>query len=317
MMGVFKKLIVAFLMVPTYIGLNYGMQNNYVNINAPKQVVTSEPAVYLGGEAISINMDASGVIITKDKGIVSAGDILYKINDQAVSNRSQLDSIKQTINVSDISITYLHNNEIITTTISSEDLKNIEGINKLVGNATITYINPSNFKYAAVGHSIIENVNITNNHIGTINHNYINSIIKSEGNTVGKFITTRKNEIGTINTINETGLYGTYTSKKLPTLINLGTPKVGKAYIVTTLDTNQKAYYEINITNIINRDAMQIEFKIKDQNLINKTNGILKGMSGSPIVQDGRLVGAVSHAVNGVNDAGYGLLIDKMLVNTN
>ena len=62
---------------------------------------------------------------------------------------------------------------------------------------------------------------------------------------------------------------------------------------------------------------MQIEYTITDQTLINKTNGIIKGMSGSPIIQDNKLVGAVSHAVNGSNNKGYGLLIEKMITNTN
>ena len=319
MMGVLKKLGFGVMLLPIFVGVSLLIQNNMVDVNATNTAVSevNEIEVILGGESININMDASGVIITNNKGNIAAGDILYKINDQEVSNRYELNMIKETVNVADITVTYLHNNELVTTNISDEDLKNIEGINNLVGNATITYINPETLKYAAVAHSVIENVNITNSKIGTINNNHINSIIKSEGNTVGKFIATKKNEIGTIETINETGMYGTYNGNKKDDLIKIGTPKKGTAYIVTTLDNNQKAYYKINIDKVFNeRNDMQIEFSINDQVLINKTNGILKGMSGSPIVQDGKLVGAVSHAVNGKANEGYGLIIDKMLINT-
>lgn len=318
MMGVYKKIAFVSLVLPIFIGLSTFITYN-VKPDDIVQVIDSEPRklVYLGGESININMDASGVIITNNNGEIKAGDILYKINDNSVNNRFELNNVKNNIAASDIIITYLHNNELLTKTISNDELKNIEGINNLTGNVTITYINPDNMKYAAVAHSVINNVSITNNVIGTINTNHINEIIKSTDDTVGHFKSSKGVKIGTIDTINETGMYGTY-DKQSGDLIEIGTAKKGKAYIVTTLDTNKKAYYEIEIKKVYqNQNDMQIDFIIKDQNLINKTNGILKGMSGSPIVQDNKLVGAVSHAVNGSNKTGYGLLIEKMLENTN
>lgn len=317
MMGVFKKIAFVSLVLPIFFGLSIFVTNNVKQDDIIQVIdVTPKQQVYLGGESININMDASGVIVTNTDGEIKAGDILYKINDNSVNNRFELNNIKDSIAAGDIIITYLHNNELLTKTISNDELKNIEGVNNLSGNVTITYINPENLKYAAVAHSIITNVTISNNNIGTINTNHINEIIKSTDDTVGHFIATKGTKIGTINAINETGMYGTY-DKHDGKLIEVGTAKKGKAYIVTTLDNNQKAYYEIEIRKVYNNQKdMQIDFVIKDQNLINKTNGILKGMSGSPIVQDNKLVGAVSHAVNGANDRGYGLLIDEMLKNT-
>ena len=317
MMGVLKKLALASLVLMTTFGfknvaVNYNNQTAYVNEETKKTLV------YLGGEAINIKMDAMGVIITKNNGIVNAGDILYKINDISINNRVELTNAKNSIEASDSTITYLHNNELLTSTITNDDLKTIEGINNLVGNATITYINPSNLRYAAVAHSIIENVAINNNNIGTINRNYINGIVKSTNLSVGHFIAAKGNPIGSIDTINETGMYGKYYKVTNKNLVEIGTAKKGSAYIVTTLDDNKKVYYQINITNVLeNQSSMQIEYIITDQTLINKTNGIIKGMSGSPIIQDNKLVGAVSHAVNGSNNRGYGLLIEKMVANTN
>ena len=316
MMGVFRKITIATLALMTVFGYkNYAFNNN----DQQTAYVETEPKnlVYLGGESINIKMDAMGVIITKNNGIVQEGDILYKINDISVNNRNELNNVKNSIETADTTITYLHNNEVLTNIITNDDLKTIEGINNLVGNATITYINPSNLRYAAVAHSIIENVSINNNNIGNINNNHINSIVKSTDESVGHFIASKGNPLGTIDTINDTGMYGKYYKVINKNLVEIGSAKVGKAYIVTTLDTNKKAYYEINITAVkTNQTKMQIEYTITDQNLINKTNGIIKGMSGSPIVQDNKLVGAVSHAVNSSNNRGYGLLIEKMITNT-
>ena len=318
MMGVFRKLAVATMVLMT----TFGFKTVAFNFNSnQKSYINQEPKknlVYLGGDAISIKMDAMGVIITKNNGVVNAGDILYKINDISVNNRNELNNVLNSIETSDTTITYLHNNELLTNTITSDDLKTIEGINNLVGNATITYINPSNLRYAAVAHSVIENVSIAKNNIGTINSNYINDIVKSTDMSVGHFIASRGNPIGSIDTINETGMYGKYYRITSKNLVEIGSAKKGNAYIVTTLDNNQKAYYGISITNVKeNQASMQIEYTITDQTLINKTNGIIKGMSGSPIIQDNKLVGAVSHAVNGSNNKGYGLLIEKMITNTN
>ena len=318
MMGVYKKLGFAAFILPIFVVLSLVIKGN-INTNNAVAVMDTTPKtkVVLGGESINISMNATGVIITNNKGEIKAGDILYKINDLEVTDRYELNNIKNNIAASDITVTYLHNNELVTKTISNDELKNIEGINNLTGNATITYINPENLKYAAVAHSVIENVTITDNNIGTINTNHINEIIKSTENTVGKFNATKGTKLGTIETINETGMYGTYNKINEEDLIEVGTAKKGKAYIVTTLDNNEKQYYEINIKKVYaNQDDMQIEFTITDKDLINKTNGILKGMSGSPIVQNGELVGAVSHAVNGSNNSGFGLLINEMLENT-
>ena len=91
--------------------------------------------------------------------------------------------------------------------------------------------------------------------------------------------------------------------------------KSGKAYILSTLDSGSAKKYEIEISNI-NKDATGnkcFTIKVTDPALLEKSGGIVQGMSGSPIIQDGKLVGAVTHVL--VNDptTGYGIFIENML----
>ena len=94
------------------------------------------------------------------------------------------------------------------------------------------------------------------------------------------------------------------------------TIKEGPAYILSTIDGTEVKQYEIEITKVHKRytsGSRGIELKVTDQELLNTCGGIVQGMSGSPIIQDGKLVGAVTHVL--VNDPtrGYGIFIENML----
>lgn len=316
MLGVLKKrLVVAIFFLPLFITLIFNITTRYND----RIVNNSENDlyVYLGGEAIKINMINNGYVVSNDNNIIKSGDIVYKINNVTIRNSNDLERVKSAIATSDIEIIYSHNNEIITSTISESELNNLQGFNNLVGNATITYINAENLKYAAVAHAVLDNVNINNSNFGTIYNSTVESINKSTNNIVGSFVSKQTDKTGTINGMNNTGMYGTYTNDLTnKELVKIGKAHKGTAYIVATLDDNVNHYYEIKITKVTKNDTMNIKYEIIDQTLLNKTNGIIKGMSGSPIVQDGELVGAVSHAINGDYNTAYGLTIDKMINNT-
>ena len=91
----------------------------------------------------------------------------------------------------------------------------------------------------------------------------------------------------------------------------------GDAYIICTLDSSGPKKYSVEIYNI-DREATGSKcftIKIKDKNLINLTGGIVQGMSGSPVIQDGKLVGAVTHVLINDPTTGYGIFIENMLSN--
>ena len=90
--------------------------------------------------------------------------------------------------------------------------------------------------------------------------------------------------------------------------------KLGKAYIRTTLTDNKIEEFEIEILEVNKTsETKNILFQITDNNLITKTGGIVRGMSGSPIIQDDKIIGAVTHTVVSDNTKGYGISIIKML----
>ena len=101
-----------------------------------------------------------------------------------------------------------------------------------------------------------------------------------------------------------------------PEPIPIGTAKEGKAYILCTLEGDTIEQFEIDIAKVNRRrisDVKNMVVKVTDPDLLEKTGGIVQGMSGSPIIQDGKLVGAVTHVL--VNDPtrGYGIFIENML----
>ena len=94
---------------------------------------------------------------------------------------------------------------------------------------------------------------------------------------------------------------------------------LGEAYFYTVIDGNTVEPFKIEITKLHSQkesDVKGIEFRIEDERLKQKTNGIVQGMSGSPIVQNGKLIGAVTHVITSDPMKGYGVYIDWMLENT-
>ena len=90
--------------------------------------------------------------------------------------------------------------------------------------------------------------------------------------------------------------------------------KIGKAYIRTTLTKSKIEEFEIEVISVDKQsETKNILFQITDQELIQKTGGIVRGMSGSPIIQDNKIIGAVTHTVISDNTKGYGISIIKML----
>jgi len=90
--------------------------------------------------------------------------------------------------------------------------------------------------------------------------------------------------------------------------------EIGKAEIITVLDGSKKENFEIEILSIDKKsDTKNFLIKVTDKGLINKTGGIVKGMSGSPIIQNGKIIGAITHTIVDKPQEGYGISIIKML----
>ena len=125
--------------------------------------------------------------------------------------------------------------------------------------------------------------------------------------------------MGTVSENTSSGIFGKYTTnipdKKLFAVAKEENVKTGKASILTVIDGNTIESFDINILRINNNgnSTKNILFEITDEKLLKDTGGIVQGMSGSPIIQDDYIIGAVTHVVVDDPSKGYGIFITKML----
>ena len=259
---------------------------------------------------------------------IKPGDYITKINGKIVNNIKELTAIiEKNVNNKEVEITYLRNNNEKTSILP---LVLDNGLYKtglyvkdnITGIGTLTYIDPNTLIYGALGHEIVEaNTNsIVEIKSGNIFRNSITSIDKSSNGIAGsknaKFYYNTK--YGTINKNTKYGIYGNYTSN-LPNkkLMDVGMPsdvKIGQAQIYTVLKDETIKDYDIEITAINeNSNIKNISFVLDDAELIDETGGIVQGMSGSPIIQNDKIVGAVTHVIVDNPLSGYGIFITTML----
>ena len=156
---------------------------------------------------------------------------------------------------------------------------------------------------------------------GTVCHATVDSITKggegSPGELKGTLDHTR---IGVLEANSLSGVYGKMdentpkSGKSVPIGLK-NEVKTGKASIFCTLDSGGKQEYEIEIEEIIgkDRDSKNFVLRITDPRLLERTGGIVQGMSGSPIIQNGKLIGAITHVLVGDPTRGYGIFIENML----
>ncbi len=302
----------------------------------PFNVWAYSDKVILGGQNVGITINMQGVLVVgfyKINGEYNSshllvGDYIIRVNDEQVTSIKDLVN-KINANASDnkVKITYLRNNKEYTTDLKLE--KNVDtyktGIyvkDSMLGNGTLTYIDPESKKYGALGHFIVDSS--TNEGIkisdGNIFKSVITSITKSTNGNPGSINTNfiKKETYGTIEKNTIAGIFGTYSSAidndNLIPIAKIDEVKTGNATIYTSLYHNEIKEYTINILRIEkNSKIKNIYFEITDEKLLNSAGGIVQGMSGSPIIQNGKLIGAVTHVSIDNVKTGYGISIINML----
>lgn len=192
------------------------------------------------------------------------------------------------------------------------------------GIGTITYYDEKNNCFAALGHGICDNDTsylLPLEH-ATVLSASISGISKSSAGKAGSLNGYFKDEeLGTLTKNTSIGIFGrpdeNYSFKqKQIEVAQTNEIKVGKASIYTTISQNNAEEYEIEITRICNKNKDSNEsfvIKITDERLIDECGGIVQGMSGSPIVQNGKLVGAVTHVFLNNPQEGFGVAIQNMM----
>lgn len=301
--------------------------------------------VILGGQSIGIELDYEGVMITgtyeisidnhpydpASDGFMS-GDLITKVNHQDVESIQELmNEIKDCVEKKqEIILTLQRQKQTFEKELKfqTKDHQFTTGLyvqDGLTGIGTMTYYNPQNHHFGALGHmmcdtSLSSDISVKN---GTIYHSYVKNIKPSQnGNPGEKIADIGSVEIGTLFDNNNYGIYGQYTnlSGKNQTISTASIDEVelGDAYFLTVLDGHTMSRCSIRITHLKKQsepDIKGITFEITDNEVLSLTNGIVQGMSGSPIIQNNKLIGCVTHVdMNNVHQ-GYGLYIDWMLKN--
>ena len=252
------------------------------------------------------------------------GDKIISINDIDINLSSDITDILKKSN-GNLKIEFLRDNikQVINLKIENENYKTgIYVKDSISGIGTLTYIDPNTKLFGALGHEIIESTtrSIFDISSGKIYESSVTDIEPSTNGSPGEknAKVNHDNVTGNINENTVKGIFGNYTSEfnnnKLYKVAQPNEIKKGEAKILTVLNGKEVKEYTINITKINKSGSTKnISFEITDEELLSKTNGIVQGMSGSPIIQGENIIGAVTHVVVDNPHNGYGIFITTML----
>lgn len=320
--------------------------NLFGNIPVKKMDVNVIPKskVVPVGKAIGMKLYTEGVLVVGMSEIngkkpyensgIQEGDAIIEINNEQIENTNDLIETVNKSNGKTVEVKYKRNEQTITTSI--EPAKVNENEYKLglwvrdaaAGVGTMTFYEPSSGMFAALGHGIadIDTSELINIESGELTTTNILSIVKGQKGTPGEIRGTIENSesLGSIYKNTSFGVYGKVQSKNKLDINNMEEMdvalrdeiKTGKAQILCELENGKTEKYDVEIKKLYlnnNENNKSMVIKITDEKLIEKTGGIIQGMSGAPIIQNGKFIGAVTHVL--VNDptVGYGVFADIMI----
>ena len=305
--------------------------------------------VYVSGDAVGIYMQTKGVLIidtgeirlengeTEDpaRNIVKPGDYIVAFDQDEI--RCKQDLMDDLAELSEKSVTIKVRRGEKTIPLTVDPVKDENGKYKLgiwvrddtQGIGTLTYVDQDG-RYGALGHGIsdVDTGELLNIADGDLYNAQILGIRKGErgnpGELSGLIRYEDKNILGNISENSKNGIFGTMKAEQIEALTLKKIPvgykqdmKTGPASILCCTDGEVKEY-EAEITRIdMNHEDSNKSFVIQvtDRELLGKTGGIVQGMSGSPVLQNGKLFGAVTHVFVQDSTGGYGIFIENMMGN--
>lgn len=311
-----------------------------MNIIFPLNVFAYSDYILAGGQNIGIQLNSKGIVVVGTYDIGDAnpakeadlqiGDKITHINNVAVDSiESMLNVINSLSNPTSIEITFVRgtdkSNTVLNLIKDSNDVykTGLYVKDSINGVGTLTFIDPNTNIYGALGHEIVEKTTGQRLEIkdGKIYSSVVTGITRSnEGNPGEKNARYDVNDVyGNINENSSSGIFGTYTEELPKTkLYKVGQKndiQLGKASILTVIEGAKVEEFEINIlkTNSTVQGTKNILFEVTDSRLLEASGGIVQGMSGSPIIQNDMIIGAVTHVVVDDCTKGYGIFITNML----
>ena len=304
--------------------------------------------VYVSGEPFGIKIFTDGVMIvgitevettdgTKNPANESGlqkGDIILAINNSSVCSNSELSAFIRESNGNPLELTVKRDSTSFTVKLTPAK-SSIDGAYKAgiwvrdssAGIGTMTFYNPNNKLYAGLGHAVcdVDTGDALPVLTGQIVSAEISEIVKgkkgSAGELKGHFVEDKI--LGNLLMNNLCGVFGEYncnpSGNEAIKVAMRQEVKTGDAKILTSASGEPK-YYSCKIEKVNMKDNNSLQnlvVKVTDSELIKLTGGIVQGMSGSPIIQNGMLVGAVTHVFVNEPSMGYGIFAENMLSQTN
>ncbi|HLS06903.1 MAG TPA: SpoIVB peptidase [Bacillota bacterium] len=304
-----------------------------------------------GGQSIGIQLQTLGVLVVGhhlikeddayvspgEEGDIEVGDIILKINDEKITKADDIAKYIKKFSEADESLNVTikrGDDEFIRTLQPIYDKKENKyrlGLyirDSTSGIGTITFYDIKNKKYGALGH-VISDID-TNKPIeiyeGSIKRSQVNAISKGKNGRPGEkkaSFSRKEQSLGTITKNTPFGIFGELNDSIEELSDNEAIPialsheiKEGPAKILTVVEGETIESFDIEIVSSSPQKVPSTKgmiIKVTDEKLLNKTGGIVQGMSGSPIIQNGKLIGAVTHVFVNEPQSGYGIHIEWML----
>ncbi|MCH5190889.1 MAG: SpoIVB peptidase [Oscillospiraceae bacterium] len=316
---------------------------NIIPVKSTKITNSKRQYVIPGGEIFGIKLYTDGTVVVgmdsiesengevnpAEKAGLKIGDIIKSVNGEKVTSTAELAGLIEKSAGSKMNFFVLRDESFIEIEFQSVKEKSSgkykAGLwvrDSTAGIGTVTFYNPENSSFGGLGHAIcdIDTDEIMPMAQGDMAEAYVNGLYKSSAGNVGELCGVfTGNNTGILCINDETGIYG-YTScekqeNPLPVAVKQEIHD-GYAQIICTIDKNPPEYYDVKIVKVfsnsstVNKDMI---IEITDERLMSKTGGILQGMSGTPIIQDGMLVGAITHVFVNNPKQGYAIFAERML----
>ena len=327
-----------------YLGWSYAVEVPQEEVSTEK---IDESTVLVGGMPVGIYMETEGVLVLDTQSIqgihgevhnparnlVKAGDYIIAVNGKIIPDKKSLIQVLHEMDEKDVVLKLRRQNEVLEVKLEAVECDGHEyklGIwvrDNVQGLGTVTFLT-GNSQYGALGHGIhdVDTNVLMDIQEGSLYRTSIRSVVKGEngipGSMEGMIVYNEYNRLGTVEKNTEAGIYGTIQDieplfeEQIPVRVAQKEEiEVGNAKIRCFLDGKIQEY-EIQIMDV-DYNAKEINkgivLQVTDPRLLEETGGIIQGMSGSPILQNGKLIGAVTHVFVNDPSKGYGIFAETML----
>jgi len=301
---------------------------------APREAPSPRMLVPVG-HTVGIKLFSRGVLVVKPPESdtpaaacgLRSGDVILCCGGETVTSTEQFRSLLQERGDAATDLQVNREGDRLTLSVEPED--NGQGVycigawirDSMAGIGTMTYYDPASGAFGALGHGItdVDTAQLMPFANGAILPSTVKAVNRgtagAAGELRGDFDLTR--DLGTLSANTAAGVFGTLGDAACAAAeaVPVGTPKKGRAVIRSNVRGDTVGEFEIEILRVVEnaRDSRDMVIEVTDPELIALTGGIVQGMSGSPIIQDGKLVGAVTHVLLNDPTRGYGIFIENML----